>query len=201
MPQKHLFRIPITSRFASTLPEKFHGQETRAIIDGKGYCLYYNPAEFANPEEAVEFFTANLKTLSYSYSEDTIHIWAESLDLALEEFFTNWQGSSFFPNNSENNAIWINCEKTIIELPYCDKLHVHPSSNKFVCGQPVLEPNCSGELGYCVVENYDPPYGCPIHHYYTKYSKQHKIINFQGLNFNPGLSPEEIEQLENVKSQ
>ena len=148
-----VFRIPIKERFTSVGETAItFGPSKYTVVDGVGLLVYYDNEENVNPEFIRKHLIGRRDNFAY--------IVANSPGEAIGMFLYNFEGAQIGGESEDKKAIWINREKSILEMPYCPLMH---KNDRFVCGPPTSPDNNSqGEYGMCVLEGYDAPDNCPI---------------------------------------
>ncbi len=174
-----LFKIPVWERYIETS----HIRSTVVClhIDAVGVFIYCGAD---TPSLTTDFIRRHLvgKRSFYAFIE------APSIGNAISQFYKDWEGAQIGGETDEAKALWINTEKSIIQLPACIKRFKN-KNDEFTCGMPIHDIkdhpdrddyhfNNNGEDGMCVLEGFDAPEDCPVERYYDKlreYGEEFKV--------------------------
>lgn len=185
MNEFQIFKLPVTWRHFDL--DLYGTSELRAVINGLGLCIKYNNSKHKNDEEVKKAsIEASLTTLIGISHHNNIYIEATSVNDALEIFYTQWHGASFFGFNDTKNALWISPEDAVVELPFCNLMDTNLVTNRFICSESEEDKNSIiDSYSGCIIDGYDPPKNCPLFSYNPKQAPINIIHRGITLKFNP----------------
>lgn len=146
-------------------------EEACLEIDGIGIFIEYDKKIHLTPDLIRKHFQV--------VRDSSCIVEADSPKEAIHKFYENWHGAQIGGPEEHAKALWIDCEKPIIELVFCKCLRVS-SENRFICGEQV-RGECFGVRGMCVLEGYDPPDECPIDEMHVGELLKAKVLKKQRI--------------------
>lgn len=144
-------------------------------VDCVGLFVYYDTEDQLTNE--------NIRRHLIGRERKTIVVEGGDVKNALEKFYNEVNGAKTGGEPEESKALWVDRNEPIRELPDCKLLHKN-KNGEFTCGKPEKDGN--GELGMCILENYDPPENCPISLFYRINNSEDSHMAFKEEKFSFG---------------
>ena len=151
-----VYRVPVVLRFGGPGVGGLRKWEWRTI-DGFGLQVRYDSE---TPPSDLE-----VKRCLTGVSAEEYFVAADNLQKAIEKVHS-WKAWNTGDGQEENRALRIDLERPIVELPFCEHMHLN-SDGDFICGEPCKEDPPNGKHGMCILERYDPPSFCPVHPFFN----------------------------------
>ncbi|HRY60030.1 MAG TPA: hypothetical protein P5096_01475 [Patescibacteria group bacterium] len=170
-----LFRIPFEKRF-TLIDDRSHSVmiETAMKVDDIGIIVRHHKTHAITDDDVRRHLR--------EHQDKYCIIEAGNVSAAIAEFYTKWYGANIGGEGEKRKALWINREKPIVELPYCERMWEN-KNGEFTCGEPDEENY--GEFGMCLLEGYESlGETCPLNNF--RLSSGHgktEIIEISGVPF------------------
>lgn len=160
-----IYQIPVYERY--TQFGSFFLKRKCLKVDAIGLFVYYSRAEeIADP-------TIIRGRLIFRRKSQCL-IEARNLQDAIERFYDEIEGTSMDVFVPQENALWLDTDGIIQELPNCKRLH-KSERDQYICGRLLEDGDGNGEYSMCVLEGYDYPDDCPMQEFREQFYFRKKV--------------------------
>jgi len=146
------YRVRLLERFVNT--HEFSTKRKYLKVGEKGIFVSYREEKELDPR----FINSHL----IGVKPTCCVLEADNFEEAIKSFYNEWEGAKVGGTTKKSKALWIAEGCRILEMPPCNLINRN-KKGEFICGKETICGN--GEFGMCVLDNCDPPDGCPIDHF------------------------------------